>query len=238
VTLTGDEARHAIAVLRVGSDDRIEVTDGAGNQFSVVVTRTRSRELTGLVVNRRRNVGEPLVSLTLAQAILRSERMDWVIEKGTELGATRIIPMVTKHTEAAAVTLGERRRRRWQRLAISALKQSGRSVLTEIAAPIALSDVLATAGAYDLVVIAAEDERIGSVGGALASRKRAPRSVLGLVGPEGGFSPEEIAASRAVGAITVSLGIRRLRAETAGVVLAALLMDHLGELGQSPRAHV
>lgn len=233
VMLTGEEAHHALSVLRVKKGDRISVVDGTGNEFSVLVMGARGKVLTGEIITRRRKANEPITQISLAQAVLRGERMDWVVEKGTEIGLVRIIPMVSERTQIPAeATAGlNRRHLRWTRLAISAMKQCGRTAFPEISRVTRFSDLLRETGSYDLCVLAWEGEKRRGFRELFRERRAELRSLLGIVGPEGGFTPEEVEQAEAVGAIPVSLGIRRLRSETAGIVLSALLLAQVGELG-------
>ena len=221
LVLRGDEAHHLLRVRRYGLGDEIEAVDGAGCCYRARIEKVGQSEVEAAIVAKFQEKGESPVRLHLAPALIKGQRFDYVIEKATEVGVASIRPLAV---ERAVVRPGsERKRERWQRLAQAATKQCGRSRMPLVAVPQSLSDVMAgLARDCDVIWLATPDGQVpgmesvvelGSVG-----------SVGLLVGPEGGFTAAEVARARAAGASAFSWGDRILRADTAGVVLAALVL--------------
>ena len=210
VVLPEDEARHARAVLRVEAGDELTVVDGEGSWYRVAVQHAADGQVVGSIVETRHDVGEPGVDVTVGLGLLsKRSRFETFVEKAVELGVRRIVPLQTAHTEPESV-----RADRIRNVMVAALKQCRRSWLPALSAPQTLSEVLAEAEAECRVLCH------GSANSSLHATLRgsASDSILVLVGPEGGFHEEEVAAAAEAGCRTVSLGARRLRAETAGIV--------------------
>lgn len=225
VELTGDEHRHLTRVLHHKIGDRITVVDGAGNAavageivFSDrAVTRIKTHTIT-------KNIGEPAVHLTLAQAVPKGARFDWVVEKATEIGVSAFIPLLSEHSE---VRPGSGKTERWRRLALAAMKQSCRSVWPKVSEPTPFFELWQTIKNFDLAILAHPTEN--DILKDLASQVM-PQKVLLMVGPEGGFTEEEIEFAQKSGCKLLSLGPRRLRSETAGLVVATKVLAAFGQL--------
>lgn len=210
--LSGDEARHLARVLRAKVGDTISVFDGSGCEWPARIT-TLGRDRVGLEVGPALTVAIPPRSLTLAVALPKGDRQKWMVEKLTELGCTRLVPLVTTRGVAEA-TPGAIQR--LMRSVVEACKQCGRNTLLEIASPLTMAQVLAGRDAATLSLIAdPEGEPLGPM---LAGHAGV---VLALVGPEGGFTAEELAMATAAGCHRVSLAPHVLRVETAAIALAA-----------------
>ncbi len=219
VALPDDEARHAVRVLRHGPGDEIVVVDGIGGRYRVRLTETDKRGAAGEIVSEEREVGEPSYRLTVALGTLKNaSRFETFAEKAVELGVAEIVPLVTERTERMSL-----KPTRMENILVAAMKQSGRSRLPTLTDPQPFADLLAdrTTGLRLLCHESADPD-------ALLSRVLDRLSVRGpitvLVGPEGGFSDDEVAAAQNAGWIVASLGPRRLRAETAAIVAAAAVM--------------
>lgn len=212
------EVRHLHA-LRLGPGDRLCVFDDAGREHEVVLERVGSREAVGRVVATSLASRESPLELVLAPALVKHERMDWVVEKATELGVVRIAPVVTRYTVARGDHTA-----RWRRIALAAAKQCGRTRIPAVDAPRPLDDVVGEPWP-GLRLVAWEEERAAR----LADLPDAARAVVLLVGPEGGLEVAEVDAARAAGFTTVSLGRRVLRADTAAVVATALCQQRWGD---------
>jgi len=214
--LTGDEARHLAKVLRAREGDAVVLFDGRGRSWPARVTRI-GRDSVDL------DAGDPVVDaasaavrLTLAVALPKGERQKWMVEKITELGVGRLVPLETTRGVAEAT---EGARARLERGVIEACKQCGRNTLLEIAAGQTLAQLLSdrTEGVH--LVIAHPG------GGPLdAAVPATATGVIVLIGPEGGFTDEELAAVDRAGASRVSLGPHILRVETAAIAVAARLV--------------
>lgn len=233
VSLSADEARHARDVLRLQPGDEIYVFDGAGKEFRCAV-RDFSRDGAALGVLEEVDAARPEspLNLTLAIALLKGEKFDLVVQKATELGASRVVPVTTSRADVR-IRNGEdvkRKVTRWQRIALEAAKQCGRAHLMEIEEPVefkTLIDRPAPDGELRLMFA----ERNGSSLAETARNRPFDFSkVFALVGPEGGWADEEIALAREGGWQIVTLGGRTLRAETAAIAIVALLQHRFGDL--------
>ncbi len=235
VSLGADEARHAREVLRLNRGDEVYVFDGTGKEF-----RCSVREFAGdgaaldVLAEIEPARPESLLDLTLAIALLKGEKFDLVVQKATELGASRIVPIATTRADVRIRDDRDVKRKvaRWQRIALEAAKQCGRARLMEIEEPLpfkALIDRAAHDGELRLMFA----ERNGT---SLAEVAPTPQSgsveVLALIGPEGGWTDEEIELARAGGWRIVTLGGRTLRAETAAIAIVALLQYRFGDLAR------
>lgn len=228
--IRGDELKHLSLVHRKKLRDVVEVVDGAGNLYTVVLTEISRSSAIGEIQKRTRYVGEPNFQLTLAQAIPKGNRFDWVVEKGTELGIVSFIPLLCEHSMIDGTTA---RLTRWKKIAIAAMKQSARSVLPEITLPQTFHDVIRKKGLLKPGLIAEGGEGAKNLTSILSEIKQKSsqiKSAIILVGPEGGFSANEIAFAIENGFHQFSLGPRRLRAETAGIAATAILMELMGEM--------
>lgn len=221
LNLPPDESRHLTRVLRKKPGDLIQVTDGCGNLFTARVESCDARS-TGCSIRERLPVPDKSsVTVILAVSMIRKERFEWLIEKATEIGVSRIRPLVTERTEPRA---GGDRRDRWKKIAIAAMKQSRRTLAPEIDGPVTLSAFL-SAPAPDGVGLLASPAAENTISVAL----RQPESLTDvriLVGPEGGFSPAETLAAEKAGYVPFRLSPAILRAETACLVAATLVIHH------------
>ena len=223
-----DALHHLVDVLRVGVGDRVECFDGQGRSYAGRIVRIE-RSALALAVDERREEPMPRVAMRLAQALVRPDQFEWAIQKSTELGVAEILPMVTSRTRVRVPRHGGTERlARWRRIIEAAAAQCGRASLPVIAAPQAFEDVLKTAGArYVLLPTLAE---AGHPLGDHAAAVQRAGEVMIMIGPEGDFSPEEVALAKARGAHPVTLGRARLKSETAAVVTLAVLQHLIGEL--------
>jgi 16S rRNA (uracil1498-N3)-methyltransferase len=206
----------------VRAGDRFAATDGAGHEYVLCATRVDRDRLEADVVERQARRPGAGRDITLAIGPPRGGRMEIAIEKTVECGVGRITPLETSRSVLKGKEASDRVER-WRRVARSALAQSGRAHLPEITPFRTLAEVLAD-GASGTVLVAHPALTASSVSGALAGK---PRPVTILVGPEGGFTDEELAEALAGGALQVSLGPTRLRTETAAIVAVALAMASL-----------
>lgn len=216
--ILGAELRH-LRTLRLGPGDPLRVVDDTGVEHDAVVATIGPREATVTLRSSGRPARESALDLVLAPALLKGSKMDLVVEKATELGVRRIVPVQSRHT------IGERTPlERWERIALAATKQSGRTTRPAIESPAPLTDVLRRPWP-DLRLIAWERERSHPFA-ALPARASA---VVVVVGPEGGFAEDEIEHARRHGFLTVGLAPRILRAETAAIVATALVQHRYGD---------
>ncbi len=215
LALPPDESRHIVRVLRRRTGDEIRVVDGVGNWYRVRLTEASQDCAKGTILEARKDVGELPLRLTIGMAVLKNRaRYEFFLEKAVELGARRIVPLVTSRTVAQGL-----RQDRARQIMISAMKQCGRCRLPRLEVPLPLEEVYAR-GAAGLGLLC-DGSAPAALSGALG---RMPNRVTLLVGPEGGFSREEVARAKTSGFVPVSLGPRRLRAETAAVAAMALVV--------------
>ena len=228
VTLGGVEARHMRDVLRMKSGDEVYVFNGAGREFRCTVVSTK-RDSAELRIDSEVDPAKPEspLGLELCVALLKGEKFDLVVQKSTELGVTRIVPLLTRYADIHLrdETDAAKRVARWQRIALEAAKQSGRAFVPEVTAPASFESVLAGTTDDDLCLMFSE--RSGESLNELGQESKAIRA---LVGSEGGWSDDEIERARAAGFHIVTLGGRILRAETAGITVTALLQHLFGDL--------
>jgi 16S rRNA (uracil1498-N3)-methyltransferase len=217
LTLVGDEHRHLVRVLRAAPGDRIAVVDGAGMAYDVVISSVSRHDVRCAIEGRHPRRNELAVSVTLAPALLKNPgRFDVVVEKATELGAAKIAPLRTARAIRSAANVD-----RWSGIALAAMKQCGRCVLPAIEAPAGFAVFLAAAPPDALRLIPHERASL-PLNAALSGC--AGRDIVICIGPEGGFTEEEIALASAAGCSPVRLGDRRLRAETAAVTALSAVM--------------
>jgi len=222
VKLTPAQSRHLLAVLRLPAGSPLEVFDGVGGRFEATLLGEELEIRASLPADTRP------VDVVLVQALVKGEKMDLVVQKATELGAARIVPLAS---ERAVVRLpaerGAARVERWRRIAQEAARQCGRADVPRIDASGGWEAVFAIASEDRRSLLLDPDERELQLGAAARGVSR----LLLVVGPEGGFSPAEIAAAEENGLVRVSLGRLVLRTETAGLAALAVVQHVHGALG-------
>jgi len=227
ITFSGPEARHIARVLRHRPGDLVSVTDGRGGEYEVELQEVDSRMVSGRIRSRDTGRREPRCRVDLAQGIIKSDRMDSIVDGVTQIGVGRILPVETARTVAG---LSPAKLARLRSIAVGAMKVATRTVLPVVEEPVGLARLIELAPGYDQAVLAYEGERARGIDDVLC---RETASVILVVGPEGGFEPEEVVRLQAAGVQSFSLGPRRLRAETAAVVATALVFGRLGGLRHS-----
>ena len=230
VRFDDDQARQMRRVLRLRPGDLVLALDGLGWQYEVTLDEVTHAGAIGHATLPTEATGEPSVRLTLCQSLLRREKFEWVLQKGTEIGVTAFVPVITRRSLVRDVEdVTSEKLSRWRRIIKEAAEQCGRGKLPSLASPIELAAAAPQARAAGIALIAWEGESRRLVRDALDGRE-AVRDVILFIGPEGGYEPDEILAAESWGAVPVSLGRRILRTETAAVVGAALVLHELGEL--------
>ena len=224
VTFSGDQAHQMARVLRLRPGDQVIALDGAGLQHTVTLTAVAQDAAAGAIVGTEPATGEPKVRITLYQALLKGDRWDYVLQKGTEAGIARFVPVISRR--CIAQPEGPARRRRWERIVTEAAEQSERGVAPAIAEPLPLAEALQQARGLRLF---AYERGVTPLRTAIARRR--PAEVSLFVGPEGGFERQEAEAATAAGIQVSSVGPRILRAETAGPALAFAILYARGDFG-------
>ena len=223
--IRGDEFKHAVKVLRKTSGDEIMAVDGKGNRYSGLISRIEDNSAAISIKKIERNSGEPNVTLTLAQALLKHPILDLVVEKCTEIGVARFQPIFTERT---VVHGSPGRLDRWRKKALAAMKQCGRSRCPEVHAPVSFTEAIKKFHG-DVAIIAHTPTNVRRpFSNEIVDKKR---NVVLFIGPEGGFSDNEYDLAVENGMVTLDLGVRRLRSETAAIVASSIVLHAAGELG-------
>jgi 16S rRNA (uracil1498-N3)-methyltransferase len=214
----GDDARHLTRVLRVEAGQRYEISDNRVVYLAEIETARKERVIFRTL--ERLPIVEPPVSMTLCAAIVKFDHFEWMIEKATELGVSRIVPMISVRTERGLDKAAPKRLERWRRIGLEASQQSRRAHLPEIAEPARWREALAIRAAY---CYALDENTAAPLPAAFPADRRASDSVALLIGPEGGWTEEERSEFGAAGWAAVSLGPSILRAETAALAALAVV---------------
>jgi 16S rRNA (uracil1498-N3)-methyltransferase len=225
-TIAGDAANHITRVLRLEQGYPLTLFDGRGGEYAARIEAIRNGEVIVDVQERSASIRESALHLTLAQGVARGERMDWVVQKATELGVTRIVPVLTERTVVKLdAKQSERKLAHWQGIVVAACEQSGRDRIPEVAAPLDLHDFLhgIDLRATRLLLSPTGTQRVNDL--------KAPEGgIVVLIGPEGGLTETEQRAALSAGFLAVRLGPRVLRTETAAVAALTLLQHQFGDL--------
>ncbi|MCP4634260.1 MAG: 16S rRNA (uracil(1498)-N(3))-methyltransferase [candidate division Zixibacteria bacterium] len=228
--LKGSEAHHLQKVMRAGKGDIFCAVDGLGKCYRSVITGQKKNNILADVVSVTRNENEPLMEITVGVALLKNNIMDYAIEKATECGVSKFIPFRSSNT---VVEIPEkqgiiRKRKRWQNVVRAAVKQSLRTRIPEISDPVKFKEMISGTKEYDLKLLA--DPGKNSIALKDIKFKKPKLRVLLIVGPEAGFTVEELADAKQFGFRLVHFGSRRLRAETAAALFPLLLLQIAGDL--------
>jgi len=216
--ITGEDAHHLTRVLRVEAGQKFEISDNRDVYLAEV--ESARKDLVSFAILERMEVLEPVAHTTLLVSLIKFERFEWIVEKATELGVERIVPVEAERSEKGLARAAAKRLERWKRIAREASEQSRRARLPEIEACIGLPAALATAADYRYVL---EERTAPPILEALPAERKPQDRVALLVGPEGGWTDREREAIAAAGWRAVSLGREILRAETAAIAALAIL---------------
>ena len=234
IVITGNNARHLALVLRINAGESFEALDGEGYKYRCTVKTSHKKEVVAEIIHKEPCSVESPISITLAQGMARGEKMDHIIQKSTELGVSKIIPVITERSQVRNTNKLER----WRKIAASASQQSGRDKIPELLEPQELKQLLTppdiplTKGREkegSLKLILSETYKEQNLKKILKAEKSI-KQILLLIGPEGGFSKEEITRSVENGFLEVSLGPRILRTETAPIAVISIIQYDLGDM--------
>lgn len=231
-----EQVRYLKTVLRMGTGDPLVVFNGTSWEYDAVIRRVSSEGM-DLEITQKRPIPPREIEITLCQAIPKAEKMDAIIRHATELGIGRIIPFfaersVPRWPEAKS----PQKRARWQKIAIEACRQSGRADIPEIGDVTTFPGMLRACPPEGLRLIFWEEESARGIGEVLRGPGQGEmKSFIGVIGPEGGFEKDEVALARQAGFISVSLGKRVLRVDTAAVAALAILQYERGAMGNMDR---
>jgi 16S rRNA (uracil1498-N3)-methyltransferase len=228
IHITGDDVHHIRTVMRSKLGDKV-ICCMMGMDYLVEIKEIASDSITCFILERSKSLGEPTVQVTLAQGLPKGEKLEWIFQKGTELGAASFLPFSSTRTvvkiDASKAT---KKHDRWSKIVKEASEQSHRGRIPTISLPINWKTLLTEIPKYDLAMIAYE--KGGQVLSAIPSLSEA-KSILMIIGPEGGFSESEVQDAVNKGAIPITLGNRILRTETAAISLLTCIMFVHNELG-------
>ncbi len=232
VLLTGTVVHQLCHVLRLRPGDHIMVLDDSGWEHEVELTEISRERAEGAVLRRRLVETEPQVKLSLYQALLKGERFEWSLQKGTELGIVEFVPTLAARCIVQHLDMSGHRLERWGRIIQEAAEQAHRGRLPRLQPALLLTEACKRMVRAGPALMLYEGTTAGGLRDALREleAERPLFNVSLLVGPEGGFTEQEATLAERYGVRLVSLGPRILRAETAGLVAAAAILYHLGEL--------
>ncbi len=228
--LQRQEVHHLVNVHRKKKGDFFIAVDGKGTGYDCEIESFDKNTLTAKILKKQRFYGEPLFKLTLALGIPKKSRFEWVIEKATEIGVMSIIPLLTNRTAWKEQSL---KPQRCQRIALAAMKQSCRSFLPEIRPAMRFDSLCENSTDFDIKFLAHEKETSKNLHEIFRFEENLSQRIksgIVCIGPEGGFTSEEIELANSSGFFTIGLGPRRLRTETAALAVASLILDRMGEL--------
>jgi len=217
-----------LRALRLGPGDSFFAFDGEGKRYRMRILEATSRSLRAEVLETWPQEPPPEVAVTLLVGLPKADKMDFILEKATELGCSRVAPFRSSRTiPRLDAQDAKRRRTRWERVALAAAKQCGSARVPEIPGLLSYPEALALAASSEARIVFYEGERRFGLKEALSGRGGA-RSVALLIGPEGGFSEDEVREAERAGFVRAGLGQRILRVETASIAAVSMVMYHFG----------
>ncbi len=217
-TITGDDAHHICRVLRMKAGESLSLCDGAGYEYDAVITSVSQEAVVCALGERNPSQVESPIPVTLFQCLPKTGKMETIVQKCTELGVTAVVPVLSARCVVIPNKDFEKKRERYNRVALEAAKQSRRAMIPQVL-PLTLIKQI-DPKQFDLFLVAYEEESGRSLKAALRGAD-SPKNIGLLIGPEGGLDPNEVSLLTASGAISVSLGKRILRTETAGMAMLA-----------------
>ncbi|WP_432664584.1 16S rRNA (uracil(1498)-N(3))-methyltransferase [Wukongibacter baidiensis] len=227
-----EDIKHITKVLRLSVGDEIEICNKAKVDYKAAISSLNKNEVVCEILEKNLSRTEAPVEITLFQGIPKGSKMDLIIQKGVEVGVSKIVPFTS---ERCVVKIKDRKSEdkkieRWQKIANEAAKQCKRGIIPRIGNVVDISNLRDILSGLDMVVMPYEEEKISGIRKAITSRENVKKIGI-IIGPEGGFASEEVLMAKEWGSIPVSLGPRILRTETAGLVTASIIMYELGDLG-------
>jgi len=226
VRVAGSAATHIARVLRLKAGDALTLFNGRGGEYAGRIEEFGKGAVTVSVGEQRPIERESSLALTLAQGVSRGERMDWVVQKATELGASRIVPVFTERSVVRlAAKQADRKVQHWRAIAVGACEQSGRNRIPEVAAPLDFHEFLQTEAPAAMRLLLSPTGAVR-----MSDLEHSGTGITVLIGPEGGLAEAEQQAAVAAGFKPVRLGPRVLRTETAALAALTLIQRDFGDL--------
>jgi len=237
VRLEGQQAYQISKVLRKKSGDHIIVLDNLGWEYDIELKTIGKKNVTGMIQEKRKATGEPAVEITLYQSLLSREKFEWVLQKCTEIGVRRFVPIVTERSIVHQESLKPGKTGRWQRIIQEAAEQSARGRMPELEKAVKFDKAIANLEDFstgrlpaDYKLLAHTKRQGQSLQQCLKSNENKIKSIALFIGPEGGFSENEVQSATNNNVAVISLGKRILRTETAAIVASSLILYELGEM--------
>ena len=231
VVLRGLIVHQIRDVLRMRPGDEIVLLDNSGWAHRTELVTIDRDAVRGHVTEKWKLDTEPATRITLYQGLLKGQKFEWVLQKGTEIGVSAFVPVLAARCVIGTVNdVSAARIERWEKIIVEAAEQAGRAALPHLSSAMLFAQACAQAGAVDLALIPWEGEHSHGLSEALQDIPKS-KGISLFIGPEGGFTEEEIATAKERGVTPVSLGPRILRAETAGLAAASAILYALGDLG-------
>lgn len=233
IVITGGDVSHISRVLRMEKGDKLTLCDGRGIDYEAEISEIYSEKIICHIKSQKKSCTEADIEVTLVQGIPKASKMDYIIQKTTELGISHIIPCtlsrcIVKFENHKAE---EKKVERWRKISEEAAKQSGRGVIPEVLMPKNLDEVIEELKDFDIVFVPYECEEENNLKSILTSCQN-PKKVGFIIGPEGGFDISEIEKIRNAGIQTITLGKRILRTETAGEAVLSMVMYEIGDINK------
>ncbi len=233
IEITGDQQKHIEKVLRLKAGERIIGFDGSGRDYVIILQGLLKNRLQGEIESWHRNDREPTLEVHLVQGLAKGDKMDTIIQKTVELGVKSVYPLKSRYSvvRLEEETRSDNKIKRWQKTVIEACKQSGRSIIPSVHPALDLDQILAIKARRPGIMLY-EKERTSSFRDKLQGKKDEilEQGVFLLIGPEGGFSREEMEQARKAGIETAGLGPRILRTETAAIIAVGITMYEFDQL--------
>ena len=220
-----ETARQISRVLRLQPGQDVVALDGSGMEFLTRLDEVTSESATGSVLSRAACTTEPALDLVIYLSLTQREKMEWILQKCTEVGAAAFVPVVTSRSLVQDPGEVEHKRLRWENILREAAEQCGRGRIPGLQPCLRFPQALAQSGQYENALFCWEGEHAVSLSKAVTGHKQ----IAVFIGPEGGFSADEAAAAQSAGWQPVTLGKRILRMETAAVVACALVLEKVEE---------
>lgn len=230
VVITGEDVNHVKNVLRLKENDELIVSDGRGRDYHCRISGITNEEVVADICDICDNFSELSTEITLFQGFPKGDKMELIIQKTVELGVTRIVPVMTKRT---VVKLDDKKAKkkteRYNMIAESAAKQSGRGMIPEVTMPVSFAEAVSMAEKLDMNIIPYEEAEGVEYSRNIIKNIKGKKSLGIFIGPEGGFAREEVEKALDAGASAITLGHRILRTETAGMAVVSIIMFELEE---------
>lgn len=233
IIVIGEDVKHIKNVLRLTEGDTISLCDKQGTDYIVEICDLLKEKIICSILETKLSSTEPPIEVILYQGVPKSTKMDLIIQKSTELGVAKIVPVITDRT---IVKIQDRKKEekkleRWNKITEEAAKQSKRSLIPEVSEILTFEEMLIALKNDGLTIVPYENEKNKGIKEVL--KDKVCKKVNIIIGPEGGFEDKEIEALQTIGSNIVSLGPRILRTETAGFITSAIVLYELGDLGVS-----